>query len=637
MDVMNSDSLERELRELADWAGNGTLIVGMDPVHEYDRVGVIAAYGHVILGIRLLLSSLQLDWVFGLAPAAYVVLLQRVLCLPAATLHLAPYLHSTVIQHENCQPAASYSGYSLVDTIRRLALQYGDVTLFKAYYEAPPAPSARLLALRSELQSSGVSLTDCPHNGRKDVADKMMLVDLMAFAIDNPAPATVILVSGDRDFAYAASVLRLRRYRVVIIAPANLHISLKAQASVFLDWNRDILDQVQAAEVYWPTATPSVNRSSHARTTSEGLDVVVSAPIENESKPGLPQDTILSTSDNSLSDDSAAFSTPGDANIGLPQSLPTLASILPPSYTDRISTPPAPERFQREGNRPPDPGRNASHPSTTEFKFLLDLLIDHRNRGIRFPPWASLAESYNRHVLASDVLDVETFEEYMARAMNASIGVTYGGGKNGREWIYLLPSASSSLPGSASSSRKVPGEATMGPVQTNPSNSAERYADTIPSTLTAEHFSPLCSALLRQCIKGVTHPLRMNIAVDLMNQDSQVYNRAGVTKFKEYVALAVEANIVTIGGQMNDAWISLRALAPFHPLIEVLHQLGQDGNRFHLRSAVGFAVLARRPTIYLDSGYIGGFKRYVSAAEAAGLIQLGGSGGHEWIALCPEL
>ncbi|KAF7970757.1 hypothetical protein HWV62_23170 [Athelia sp. TMB] len=468
-----------------------------------------------------------------------------------------------------------------------------------------------------------------------------MLVDLMAFAIDNPAPATVILVSGDRDFAYAASVLRLRRYRVVIIAPANLHISLKAQASVFFDWNRDILDQVEAAEVYWPATTSAVNKSSHARTTSRELDVVASVPIENEDKPELLQDAIPSTSDSSLSDGSAAFSSPSDVDIGLPQSLPTLASILPPSYTGRISTPPGPEGFQREGNRPPDPGRNASHsstiPSTTEFKFLLDLLIDHRNRGIRFPPWASLAESYNRHVLASGVLDAETFEEYMTRAMNASIGVTYGGGKNGREWIYLLPSASTSLLGSASSSRKVPGEATMGPVPTNPSNSAERYADSIPSTLMAEHFSPLCSALLRQCIKGVTHPLRMNIAVDLMNQDSQVYNRAGVTKFKEYVALAVEANIVTIGGQMNDAWISLRALAPFHPLIEVLHHLGQDGNRFHLRSAVGFAVLARRPTIYQDAGYSGGFKQYVSAAEAAGLIQLGGSGGHEWIALCPEL
>ena len=35
--------------------------------------------------------------------------------------------------------------------------------------------SQRSISVRSDLQSCGVSLIDCPHNGRKDVADKMML------------------------------------------------------------------------------------------------------------------------------------------------------------------------------------------------------------------------------------------------------------------------------------------------------------------------------------------------------------------------------------------------------------------------------------------------------------------------------
>lgn len=47
-------------------------------------------------------------------------------------------------------------------------------TVFKAYLELTGL-SPKSAILRSELQSSGVSLTDCPHNGRKDVADKMML------------------------------------------------------------------------------------------------------------------------------------------------------------------------------------------------------------------------------------------------------------------------------------------------------------------------------------------------------------------------------------------------------------------------------------------------------------------------------
>ncbi|KAH9924117.1 hypothetical protein B0H21DRAFT_826774 [Amylocystis lapponica] len=35
----------------------------------------------------------------------------------------------------------------------------------------------------------GVSLIDCPHDNRKDVADKMIIVDMLAYALDMPAPA----------------------------------------------------------------------------------------------------------------------------------------------------------------------------------------------------------------------------------------------------------------------------------------------------------------------------------------------------------------------------------------------------------------------------------------------------------------
>jgi hypothetical protein len=63
----------------------------------------------------------------------------------------------------------------VIDNIRRIAHQYGTVKLFKAYLELSEQTSLKSLGLRSELQSCGVSLTDCPHNGRKDVADKMMI------------------------------------------------------------------------------------------------------------------------------------------------------------------------------------------------------------------------------------------------------------------------------------------------------------------------------------------------------------------------------------------------------------------------------------------------------------------------------
>jgi len=47
---------------------------------------------------------------------------------------------------------------------------------FRAYLDVSVQPqSPRSATFRSELQSSGVTVTDCPHNGKKDVVDKMIL------------------------------------------------------------------------------------------------------------------------------------------------------------------------------------------------------------------------------------------------------------------------------------------------------------------------------------------------------------------------------------------------------------------------------------------------------------------------------
>ncbi|KAK1222781.1 hypothetical protein PQX77_014349 [Marasmius sp. AFHP31] len=82
-------------------------------------------------------------------------------------------------------------------------------------------------------------MIDCPHNGRKNVADQMMIVDMLTFAIDNESDgSTIVLISGDRDFAYPVSILRFRMCQVIVISPTlpGAHLSLRSQASTFLDW-----------------------------------------------------------------------------------------------------------------------------------------------------------------------------------------------------------------------------------------------------------------------------------------------------------------------------------------------------------------------------------------------------------------
>ncbi|TEB36298.1 hypothetical protein FA13DRAFT_1727875 [Coprinellus micaceus] len=65
-----------------------------------------------------------------------------------------------------------------------------------------------------------------------------------------------MLISGDRDFSYALSILRLRRYRVALVTPPNTHISLTAQASHHLHWTSDVLDASTNTPVKPPKKEP---------------------------------------------------------------------------------------------------------------------------------------------------------------------------------------------------------------------------------------------------------------------------------------------------------------------------------------------------------------------------------------------
>ncbi|KAF9072448.1 NYN domain-containing protein [Rhodocollybia butyracea] len=176
--------------------------------------------------------------------------------------------------YDNCSVPSSFkSGYEIVKQIREVAQEFGSIKLLRAYSQLTEQAllSSRSSLLRSELQSSGVSITDCPQNGFKNVADQMIIVDMLTFAMDNLANSlstTILLISGDKDFAYALSVLRLRMYNVVVVAPSTSHQSLRAQVSEFLDWSTSILDGVSSREELSPFNDSSTQATRARRRTT---------------------------------------------------------------------------------------------------------------------------------------------------------------------------------------------------------------------------------------------------------------------------------------------------------------------------------------------------------------------------------
>ncbi|XJO78003.1 hypothetical protein BDV3_002506 [Batrachochytrium dendrobatidis] len=168
---------------------------------------------------------------------------------------------------ENCAPPAAVPGYVAVQNIRKSLRQFGPIVQFRAYLEVR---ETFIKSMRSELQSSGCSVIDTPHNGRKDAADKMIMVDMLSYIIDTPAPATIVLISGDRDFLYALAVLQNRGYNVVLIVP-NRGASpiLRAQASIVLEWRYDIFDEQVVAQMQRDRDEATMRVSNLARSTSQ--------------------------------------------------------------------------------------------------------------------------------------------------------------------------------------------------------------------------------------------------------------------------------------------------------------------------------------------------------------------------------
>ncbi|XP_062091168.1 uncharacterized protein LOC133797314 [Humulus lupulus] len=125
---------------------------------------------------------------------------------------------------ENCPVPSDVRPEDVAGNIR-MALRLhpiieGAVMMFSAYGDFNAFPRR----LREGCQRTGVKLIDVP-NGRKDAADKAILVDMFLFALDNPPPSFIMLISGDVDFAPALHILGQRGYTVILVIPSGVGVS----------------------------------------------------------------------------------------------------------------------------------------------------------------------------------------------------------------------------------------------------------------------------------------------------------------------------------------------------------------------------------------------------------------------------
>ncbi|KAH8832532.1 ARM repeat-containing protein [Flagelloscypha sp. PMI_526] len=119
--------------------------------------------------------------------------------------------------------------------------------------------------------------------------------------MDNvPSTTTLVLLSGDRDFAYPISTLRHRGFNTILISPQGdkTHPALKAQTHQLLAW-LDFLPSTNPKH-QWPSAplahTSGYGSSDLSDSSSTPFRSAISPGQDSPKATGLPENPILPTS-----------------------------------------------------------------------------------------------------------------------------------------------------------------------------------------------------------------------------------------------------------------------------------------------------------------------------------------------------
>ncbi|KAG8940327.1 hypothetical protein FRC04_005425 [Tulasnella sp. 424] len=262
---------------------------------------------------------------------------------------------------ENYPLPSGFNGCDAANRLRLLGQQFGSVVAFKAYLDQSVTMCTK--ATRSQLQSSGVSLTDCPRpdRTRKDVADKMIMADIMAFAYDNPLPSIIMLISGDKDFAYAVSVLRNHLFSVILVhRGSDVSPNLVMQPDIVIDGSRvfergweDMLTQLPAL----PDRRAAFNRSRAIEDGSTQAPVQEDVPFVQQAEEAPTRATITEV----IPDESGEGITPLTApsnSVGLESELEEEVSVATSDSVEEHREVPM------DSSHPPDPA-HASTPLPT--------------------------------------------------------------------------------------------------------------------------------------------------------------------------------------------------------------------------------------------------------------------------------
>ena len=408
---------------------------------------------------------------------------------------------------------------------------------------------------------------------------------MLAYAIDNPAPTTIVLISGDRDFAYALSILKFRRYRIVLITLSNAHHSLRAQASISFDWFSEVLEPVDPTSSNQPTSprrgkisSPPVHdkfysdsmghnpsssffQESYDEKSTNSLEFMNNSQDETRrtdisrtpSKYDAKRDSLPPYLERQLAASSMVLNNGPETPARVVHS-PVASCLTYPNGPESIQTPLATTACSFESNFSSRTTLTQTCPSQALQKSRLMDTSCHLDVLCENPPLihessplshqqGSISPIITTQRLSSvDRMAVDNSHPGSPLAQSPPANVT---AKVTTPTPSLIPSSSSLC------------SATVPAIPQTPANPLQLQ----PSTaflVVPDKFKILVQCLKSHRSKGNLRPLRSNVAVEVACNGA-TYRQAGVLKFGQYVAMAEKAGIVEMGGSESTAWIGLKA------------------------------------------------------------------------------
>ena len=404
--------------------------------------------------------------------------------------------------------------YTTITNISHKCTSYGALTTFRAYLERndglnPPAHTRDVLTLH------GVTLLQYPQATRASNFEKLLITDLFTFALDNPAPSTIVLITNAELSTYPISALRNRHFKIILVSQYPLAFQgLAAQASEVVEWSQ-FLGRSRESRVIAPSS-PSPTQSS----TSVTSRITTARP------------------------------SPRSTNVDLLTQSPRHSTVQPLSSMGTTST-----------VAPFSPLRQ---PLSTQGNFNSFM----GGLGSRLPasrtPWSTSA-------IFPSSLGTGTWGQSTITPQHPSFA---GGNTSGRGPHHLhstestpglhgqVPELSYPQAQTHPNLNTTMSMSSTSPVEILPQHVPQVYQPPRPQPQLQQpprNFDLLISILREFRAENKRQPYRSKVGSELVQRDRMVYQRAGVAGFKEYVGIAESLGIVRLGGSGSPGkeWIEL--------------------------------------------------------------------------------